>query len=133
MTKKLLFLILLGILCLGMATPGGLMPGAPVTDRLFRATVIDQSDNSYQVQNISVEGATHLPARTGNARASVDFGKISTVRFYQQDEEVLVRVIFIDNQERDFYIQPETVFLGQTDWGGLSFQARDIKEISFKR
>ncbi len=132
MTKKLIILLVLGYLCMGMAGTGDFGLDSSRTDRLFRATIIDQSDQTYQAQNLSVEGLTHLPARTGTAKASIDFGKISTIRFYLQDEEVLARVAFVHDQEMDFYIQPETTFTGQTDWGRISFQARDIKEISFR-
>ncbi len=132
MTKKIAVLIILGLLCTGMGTTSGLSPDMTQRDRLFRAVIIDGSDNVYQVQNLSVDGSTYLPARTGTAEASIDFGKVSKVRFYLQDDEVLAKVIFIDDQEMDFYIKPGTTFLGQTDWGRISFQAGDIKEISFR-
>ncbi len=132
MTKKIIILIFLGFLCLGMAGTGGFGPGTPDTDRLFRATITDESDNSHEVQNISVDGSTYLPAKTGSADASIDFGKVSMARFYMQDELVLARVVFVDDREMDFYIQPGAIFTGQTDWGRISFKARDIKEISFR-
>lgn len=132
MTRKFIILILLSLFCMGMAGTGGFGPGTSETDRLFQATIIDESGNSYQVQNISVDGSTFLPAKAGPAEASIDFGKVSTVRFYLQDDQVLAKVIFINDHEMDFYINPGTKFLGQTDWGRISFQARDLREISFR-
>ncbi|WP_028574261.1 hypothetical protein [Desulfonatronovibrio hydrogenovorans] len=132
MIKKLILLMVLGFLCMGMAGTGGTGPGMSETDRLFRATVIDGSDNSYQVQNLSVDGSTYLPAKVGSADANIDFGKVKKVLFYVQDEQVLARVQFVNDDQMDFFIQPQTRFLGQTDWGRISFQARDIKEISFR-
>ncbi len=132
MNRKLIILFLLSLLCLGMAGTGGFGPGMSETDRLFRATIIDESDISYEVQNISVDGSTYLPARAGAAQASIDFGKVRTVLFYLQNDEVLARVIFVDNHEMDFFIDSNTRFLGQTDWGRISFQAKNIKEIKFR-
>jgi hypothetical protein len=132
MTRKFFILILLGLFCMGMSGTGGFGPSTSETDRLFQATIIDESGNSYQVQNISVDGSTFLPAKAGPAEASIDFGKVSTVRFYLQDDQVLAKVIFINEHEMDFYINPGTRFLGQTDWGRISFQARDLREISFR-
>lgn len=132
MTAKIFILILLGFLCMGMGTTSGSGPGMSETDRLFRATIIDGSDNSHEVQNISVDGSTYLPAKTGSAEASIDFGRVGSARFYVQGDVVLARVVFVDDREMDFYIQPGVMFTGQTDWGRISFRARDIKEISFR-
>ncbi len=132
MTRKTLILVFLSFFCLGMGTTGGLGPGMTETDRLFRATIVDESENSYQVQNLSIDGSTYLPARTGSADASIDFGKVRMVRFYLQDDQVLARVTFVDDQNMDFFIQPGTTFIGQTDWGRISFQARNIREINFR-
>lgn len=132
MKNKIILLVLLGFFCMGMAGTGGFGPGSTESERLFRADVTDVSDKTYQVEKISVEGSTHLPARIGSAEATVDFGKVRTVRFYLQDEQVLARVTFFNDEEADFYIHPNTRFAGLTDWGRITFQARDVREIRFR-
>ncbi len=132
MTKKLFFLVLLGFLCMGMAGTSGPGPGTGSTDRLFRAVILDASDNSYEVENVSVDSSTHLPAKTGDAEASIDFGRIDRVLFYYQDQQVLARVKFFDGEEMDFYIKPQTTFVGLTNWGRISLQAENIREIRFR-
>ncbi|MFO7727984.1 MAG: hypothetical protein R6X11_06615 [Desulfonatronovibrio sp.] len=132
MSGKLMILVALSLLCMGMSGTGGLSTDYSDTKRFFRATVIDEFDNSFQVRGLSVEGDTYLSARTGAAEASIDFGKINKVRFYLQDQEVKARVILDNGDEVDFYVQPDTEFQGKTDWGRISFQAENIKEISFR-
>ncbi len=132
MSGKLMILVALSLLCMGMSGTGGLGTDYSDTKRFFRATVIDEFDNSFQVRGLSVEGDTYLSARTGAAEASIDFGKINKVRFYLQDQEVKARVILDNGDEVDFYVQPDTEFQGKTDWGRISFQAENIKEISFR-
>ncbi|WP_291319805.1 hypothetical protein [Desulfonatronospira sp.] len=130
--RAMLALFMLTFFCLGMGgTSGTFGPGAE-TDRFFRAEILDRSDTSHEVQGVFVQGSTYLPARTGAAEAEVDFGKIQTARFYVQDDRVLARVTLVNQEEMDFYIQPQTTFKGKTDWGNISFRADEIKEISFR-
>lgn len=132
MNKRIILVLFLSLFCMGMGGTPGVGPGASQTDRLFKATIIDESQTKYEVQNLSVDGSTHLPAQAGVAEASIDFGKVRTANFYLQDEKVLARVTFINGDEMDFFVQPDMRFLGQTDWGQISFQARNIREISFR-
>ncbi|MFP4109042.1 MAG: hypothetical protein ACOCPS_05825 [Desulfonatronovibrio sp.] len=132
MIRKQMFLIVLSLLCMGMSGTGALDTDYSDSERFFRATIVDESDNSYQVRSLSVEGSAYLPARTGAAEASIDFGKIERVRFHVQDKEVKARVVLNNGEEMDFSVQPDTEFLGKTDWGRISFQAISIKEISFR-
>ncbi len=129
---SMLVLLMLAFFCLGMGGTSGTFGPAAETDRFFRAMVVDRSDESHEVQGILVQGSTYLPARTGSAEAEVDFGKIQSARFYVQDDRVLARVTLVNQEEMDFYIQPQTTFKGKTDWGTVSFRADEIKEISFK-
>ncbi len=130
--QAMLALFMLAFFCLGMGGTSGTFGSAAETDRFFRAMVVDRSDESHEVQGIFVQGSTYLPARTGSAEAEVDFGKIQSARFYVQDDRVLARVTLVNQEEMDFYIQPQTTFKGKTDWGTISFRADEIKEISFK-
>lgn len=132
MIRKQMILVALSLLCMGMSGTGGLGTDYSGAERFFRATIIDEFDNSYQVRSLSVEGSTYLSARTGAAEASIDFGKINKVRFYVQDQEVQARVVFENGDEMDFNLQPDTEFQGKTDWGRISFQAGNLKEISFR-
>ena len=130
--RAMLALFMLTFFCLGMGGTSGTFGPAAETDRFFRAVVVDRSDKSHEVQGIFVQGSTYLPARTGSAEAEVDFGKIQSARFYVQDDRVLARMTLVNQEEMDFYIQPQTTFQGKTDWGSISFRADEIKEISFK-
>ncbi len=130
--QAMLALLMLAFFCLGMGGTSGTFGPSEETDRFFRAMVVDRSDESHEVQGIFVQGSTYLPARTGSAEAEVDFGKIQSARFYVQDDRVLARVTLVNQEEMDFYIQPQTTFKGKTDWGTISFRADEIKEISFK-
>ncbi len=133
MGKIVLILIAVSLGCLGMGgTTGTFGPAITETDRLFRAQVVDKSNKSFEVQNVTVDGSTYLPAMAGSAEASIDFGKISVARFYVQDDRVLVRVTLVNQEEMDFFVQPGTRFVGRTEWGRISLRAGDIKEISFK-
>ncbi|MFW6005330.1 MAG: hypothetical protein ACOCPN_02520 [Desulfonatronovibrionaceae bacterium] len=128
----MILLAMLAFLCLGMSGTGDLPVSSSGDGRLFRATVMDHEKNSYEVENLSVDGSASLPARTGAARAKVDFGWMEKVVFHHQDDRLLARVVLADDKEMDFYIQPDTVFTGQTDWGRISFKAEDIREIHFR-
>ncbi|EFI33821.1 conserved hypothetical protein [Desulfonatronospira thiodismutans ASO3-1] len=130
--RAMLTLFMLAFFCLGMGGTSGTFGPAAEKDRFFRAEIKDRSDKSHEVQGIFVQGSTYLPARTGSAEAEVDFGKIESARFYVQDDRVLARVTMVNQEEMDFYIQPQTTFQGKTDWGSISFRADEIKEISFK-
>ncbi|WP_045215218.1 hypothetical protein [Desulfonatronovibrio magnus] len=132
MKIKITALMLLSFLCLAMSGAPGMSPSGAANDRLFRATIIDEQDNTFDVQNLSAEGSTHLKAQTGAAEASIDFGKVKLIRLYLQDEKVLAKLHFLNDDVMDFYIQPDTTFVGLTDWGRVSFQARDLKEIQFR-
>lgn len=132
MSRKILLLAVLAVLCLGMSGTGGLSIPSSEDGRLYRATIIDHEKNSYDLDNLSVDGSAYLPARTGAAEARIEFGRMEKVVFHHQDDQLLARVVLADKKEMDFYIQPDTVFTGQTDWGGISFKAADIREIIFK-
>lgn len=132
MSKRVVLVLLAMFFCMGMGGTPGVGPGVSQTDRLFKATILDESEKKYDVQNLSVDGSTYLPAQAGSADASIDFGKVRKINFYLQDEKVLSRVTFVDDDEMDFFVPPEMRFSGQTHWGHISFQARNIREISFK-
>ncbi|MFN2268792.1 MAG: hypothetical protein ABR533_10990 [Desulfonatronovibrio sp.] len=132
MNKRIISVLFLSLFCMGMGGSPGFGPGTSQTDRLFKAVIVDESQTKYDVQNLSVDGSTHLPAQAGAADASIDFGKVKTVIFYLQDDRVLTKVTFLDGDEMDFFVQPDLRFIGQTDWGQISFQARNIREISFR-
>lgn len=133
--KKIKFFVLIIIftLCLGMGGNNyNIVSSIPEPDRYFKVTIVDQSNNSYKVQKISVDGLTFLPAKMGRADVGIDFKTIKKVNFYLQDDKVLAKIVFYDKSNKEFYIDPEVTFFGQTEWGKIRLKCSDIKEIVFK-
>jgi len=130
--NRLILLIFLALLCLAMGGGGdGPVTFVPNPDRNFSAQIVDQSDTSYTVDNLSVDGLTLLPAQMGKAEIGIDFSKIDVINFYLQGEVELAEVIFSDSRQKKFYLSPETVFYARSQWGNLKLVCRDIKSIDF--
>jgi len=132
--RKIQFFILLifSILNLGM---GGnsqeIVSKIPEPDRIFTAMIIDLDNTSYEVQKLSIDGLTFLPVQMGRAQAGIDFKSIKKISFYLQDDKVLGRIEFDDNFKKEFYLDPQVTFFGQTKWGKIKLKCKDIKEIEF--
>ncbi|MGM0609617.1 MAG: hypothetical protein ACQES5_00860 [Thermodesulfobacteriota bacterium] len=129
---RLFSLVILALLCLAMGGGGdGPVTFVPEPDRNFSARIVDQSDTSYTVDNLSVDGLTLLPAEMGKAEIGVDFSKIDIINFYLQGERELAEVIFSDSRQKKFYLSPETVFYARSQWGNMKLLCKDIKTIDF--
>lgn len=130
---KSIALIFLAFFCLAM---GGnaqeVVSSIPDPDREFTARIVDQSDTAYEVDLLSVDGITYLPANLGHADVAIDFGRIRTVDFYMQDDTELAVVEFTDGSENRFYLDPETVLYARSKWGNLRLSCRDVKSIAFE-
>ncbi|MFO7818406.1 MAG: hypothetical protein R6V39_12105 [Desulfovibrionales bacterium] len=129
---RLFSLVILALLCLAMGGGGdGPVTFVPEPDRNFSARIVDQSDTSYTVDNLSVDGLTLLPAEMGKAEIGVDFSKIDIINFYLQGERELAEVVFSDSRQKKFYLSPETVFYARSQWGNMKLLCKDIKTIDF--
>ena len=129
---RLFSLVILALLCLAMGGGGdGPVTFVPEPDRNFSARIVDQSDTSYTVDNLSVGGLTLLPAEMGRAEIGVDFSKIDIINFYLQGERELAEVVFSDSRQKKFYLSPETVFYARSQWGNMKLLCKDIKTIDF--
>ncbi|MFP4167303.1 MAG: hypothetical protein ACLFSY_00460 [Desulfonatronovibrionaceae bacterium] len=129
---KSVFLIFLAFFCLGM---GGdvqeIVSTIPDPDRKFSARIVDQSDTSYEVQSLSVDGVTYLPASLGQAEVGVDFATIKTVDLYMQGDTALAVVHFEDGGKKRFSLDPRTVLFGRSKWGNLRLTCGEVKSITF--
>ncbi len=130
---KSVALIFLAFFCLAM---GGnaqeVVSSIPAPDREFAARIVDQSDTAYEVDLLSIDGLTYLPANLGHADVAIDFGRIRAVDFYMQGDTELAVVSFADGSEKRFYLDPKTVLYARSKWGNLRLTCRDVKSIAFK-
>jgi hypothetical protein len=130
---KSIVLIFLAFFCLAM---GGnakeVVSSIPDPDREFAARIVDKSDTAYEVDLLSIDGFTYLPANLGHADVAIDFGRIRSVDFYMQGDTELAVVRFADDSEKRFYLDPETVLYARSKWGNLRLTCRDVKSIAFK-
>ena len=133
--RKFYFFILVIFSTLSLGMGGNnqeIISKIPEPDRIFKVLVIDRDNTSYEVNKLSIDGLTFLPVQMGRAQAGIDFKSIKKINFYLQDDKVLGRVKFNDNLDKEFYLDPQMTFFGQTRWGNIKLKCKDIKEIKFK-
>jgi len=131
--KKSIILFCLAFFCLGMGGDAKeVVSSIPDPDREFSARIVDKSDTAYEVDLLSIEGFTYLPANLGHADVAIDFDRIRSVDFYMQGDTELAVVRFADGSEKRFYLDPKTVLYARSKWGNLRLTCRDVKSIVFK-
>ncbi len=131
---KLVFLVVMAILLCGMGGAGNkVVSSIPDPDREFTAKIVDQSDVSYKVHRISVDGLTYLPAAMGEAKVGIDFAKISKIHFYMQGDSELAVVHFVQGGKKRFHLDPETKIHARSKWGNVQLICKNIKTIEFQK
>ncbi len=126
-------LVLVSWFCLGMGGLGDeeVVTKIPKPERSFLVKLVDAENVSFELRDFSMDGLTLIPVTAGKAQISLDFAEITEARMYLQDDQVMARVTFRNDLTSDFFVDPELVFFGLTEWGKMKIKAGDVRLITF--
>ncbi|MDL1980699.1 MAG: hypothetical protein LWX02_04345 [Deltaproteobacteria bacterium] len=126
--------ILICFLTVGMANMGerGVID-IPEPERNYAATLVDQTDVSMDLEKFSFEGQTYFIGKLGRAEISIDFGKIDSVLFILQDDQVKVKLNLKDGKALEILVNKGKNCYGISSFGNVRIEVQDIKKITLRK
>lgn len=134
MKRKLSGSLFIWICCLtlGMGSMGEpVSVKTPEPDKNFRATVMDQDDMSLELEKFSFNGKTYITGKMGKAALSIDFEKIRSILFVEQDGHIRAMVTLDDHQEIELLLEQDAPCFGTSSFADVRIAAGDIKKVVF--
>jgi hypothetical protein len=102
---------------------------APETDYNYTATLIDQSDVSMELENLSCDGMTYLSGFQGRAQVSIDFRKIRSILFLLEDDKIRAEVELTGGSKTEIYLENSMPWYGQSSFADVRIESKDIKTV----
>lgn len=123
-------LLIIGLTTLGMGSFGGEDAiETPEPNRIFTATLVDQSNMSMELEKLSVNGLTFVTGEMGRARLSIDFLKIGAIFFYLEEDKVRAEITLADGGKTSLYLDKKTPWFGKAAFADVRIETKDIKTI----
>lgn len=124
------FVILIFVATLGMGNIGDQKSiVTPEPEDNYAASLIDQSDVSMELENLSCNGLTYLTGFQGRAQVSIDFRKIRSIFFFQEDDKIRTEIELTSGVQTDIYIENNMPWHGQSSFADVRIESKDIKTI----
>jgi hypothetical protein len=124
------FVIFIFSVTLGMGSIGDQKSiVAPEPDYNYTATLIDQSDASLELENLSCNGLTYLTGFQGRAQVSIDFRKIRSIFFFLEDDKIRAGIEFTGGAKTDIFIENSMPWYGQSSFADVRIESKDIKAV----
>lgn len=125
------FVILICLLTVGMGNMGewGVID-IPEPEKNYVATLVDQTDVSMDLEKFSLEGQTFFIGKLGRAEISIDFGKIDSVLFILQDNQVKAKITLKDGKALEILADKVKNCYGISSFGNVRIEVQDIKKIT---
>ncbi|RLC18818.1 MAG: hypothetical protein DRI24_01930 [Deltaproteobacteria bacterium] len=132
MKRKLSASLFVWICCLtlGMGSMGDpVSVKAPEPDKNIVATVVDQDDVSLELEKFSCDGNTYVTGKMGKADLSIDFEKIRSILFVEQEGRLKAMVTLEDHKQIELYLEKDIPCFGTSSFADVRIATGDIKKI----
>jgi len=125
-----LFLVLCG-LTLGMGGMGDdRVVAIPDPENNYRVTLVDQADNSIELEKFSCVGQTYLSGTLGMAEISIDFAKIRSIFFVLDDRRLKANVTLADGSTTTIVVDKTQPCYGVSSFANVKIEMQNIKTIT---
>ncbi|MBF0225687.1 MAG: hypothetical protein HQK76_09560 [Desulfobacterales bacterium] len=135
MKKNILYLltIIFSILSLNMGTMGEKEKFiVPEVKSNFVTTIIDQNDNSIELDKFSIDGKVFIHGKLGLAEICVDLNKASNINFIKKDNDLFANLTLKDGKILEIIVDKKITCFGKSSFGDVRIYFDNIKSISFK-
>jgi len=102
----------------------------PEPEKNYAATLVDQTDVSMALEKFSFEGRTYFIGKLGRAEISIDFGKIDSVLFILQDDQVKAKVNLKNGKALEILVDKGKNCYGISSFGNVRIEVQDIKKVA---
>jgi hypothetical protein len=102
---------------------------APEPDRLYTATLIDQTDVSMELEKISCNGQTYVFGYLGRSQLSIDFKKIRSIFFFLKDDKIQASIALTDGNAVELIVEEDIPWHGVSSYADVRIDTKDIKKI----
>ena len=102
----------------------------PEPEKNYAATLVDQTDVSIDLEKFSFEGHTYFIGKLGRAEISIDFGKIDSVLFILQDDQVKAKVTLKEGKAIEILVDKGKNCYGISSFANIRIEVQDIKKIT---
>ena len=103
---------------------------APEPDRLYAATLVDQTDVSMKLNKVSCNGQTFVLGYLGRSQLSIDFEKISSILFFVKQDKILASIALRDGDVVELIVEDDIPWHGVSSYADVRIETRDIKKIT---
>jgi len=122
-----ILVLMLSISLLGMSGLGG-SPNQAQVSSVFKAKVIDITNNEVELMNVTIEGKTSYGGFLGKGRLQIPFEKISSIDITKGN----TCINFEDGgQVCNIKANDFSRLYGNTSFGSYQISLKDIKKIDF--
>lgn len=106
---------------------------APEPDRLYAATLVDQTDVSMNLKKVSCNGQTFVFGYLGRSQLSIDFEKISSILFFLKQDKISASISLRDGNTVELIVEDDIPWHGVSTYADVRIDTRDIKKITLQR